>query len=514
MIRLPPKVIAATVLVAVFPVLAVWGLEAAGVVSSVIASSALGAALSIGFYQLAAVCWERQADSGDVLFGDLMLWGWIGRRRQERRLADAVKLLGRGDPLSLEKRRRAAILERLASDLETRDPYTHGHSRRVARYSSLIAKRMGLPHDEVTRIRTAAAVHDVGKLGIPRAILHKPGRLTEAEFAQVMQHPADGAEMVSMLEDEELTAIVRHHHERLDGAGYPDRLRGDQIPLGARIIAVADTFDAITSARSYRTAKPHKAALDILAAEAGTQLDGGAVGAFRSVYLARRPVSAWIALTDATERLLAWLAGDAIGSSARLAAVAAGTIAVGGGLSWQAAFAGGSRLRASPPTHAAQAARLSACCKSLSSYHALVPVPATHAAAGVGTGLAATHGSSTGLVSSKPGSGASAGAIGHSGGPGSGAVGGGSAPGPQSSGGGPVGHHVGVAVGTGTGSAGPTVGASVGSGSSGVGLHVGGGQSSPVPNVGATVTVPHGGPSVSVSTGGGSGLHPKLTLTH
>ncbi len=254
------------------PVVAVWGLQVAGVVDSVLLAALLGGALSMTIYQAAAVVWERRTGSGDVLFGELMLWGWIARRRHEQHLGDAGGLL------------------RAARDLEARDPYTHGHSRRVARYSSLIAKRMRIAKADVAKIRLAAVVHDVGKLGTPKEILHKPGRLTDWEFEVVKQHAAEGAAMVSILGDAELEQIVRHHHERLDGLGYPSGLKGDAIPLGARIIAVADTFDAITSARPYRDAKPHKAALDILSREAGTQLDSDAVNAFRSVYLARRPL--------------------------------------------------------------------------------------------------------------------------------------------------------------------------------------------------------------------------------
>ena len=165
----------------------------------------------------------------------------------------------------------------------------------------MIAKRIGVGGEELARIRIAAALHEVGKLETPTAVLHKPGRLTDSEFAIVKEHPVTGAQMVSILEDPELESIVRHHHERLDGTGYPDRLARDQIPLGARIISVADTFDAITSARPYRAARPHREALKILRAEAGTQLDGDAVNAFCSVYSGRRPLSAWVAFTDLGE---------------------------------------------------------------------------------------------------------------------------------------------------------------------------------------------------------------------
>src|SRR6185312_2916846 len=227
--------------------------------------------------------------------------GWIRRWRQERELANATRLLhlagtdaardGEHDELSIAQREH--LLHQLAGALEGQDVYLNGHSRRVARHATMIARGMGLPNEEVARIRAAAAVHDVGKLRTPKAILNKPGRLTDEEFEVIKLHPVDGADMVAALGDPELTRIVRHHHERLDGAGYPDRLRGEEIPLGARIIAVADTFDAITSARPYREAAPHQKAIDILRTEAGTQLDPEAVRSFLAYYSGSRPTVVW-----------------------------------------------------------------------------------------------------------------------------------------------------------------------------------------------------------------------------
>lgn len=210
---------------------------------------------------------------------------WIQRWSTERRVAVAVRLLrGAEDSGDLTRGRRAQLLSELAAELEARDPYTHGHSRRVARHAVVIAVRMGLSEHEVARIRAAAALHDVGKINTPRAVLHKPGRLTDVELALIELHPVDGAEIASTLGDPELTAMVRHHHERLDGTGYPDRLSGEEIPLGARIIAVADTFDAITSTRPYRPAQTHEAAIEILAEEAGARLDQAGVFALAAYY--------------------------------------------------------------------------------------------------------------------------------------------------------------------------------------------------------------------------------------
>jgi HD-GYP domain-containing protein (c-di-GMP phosphodiesterase class II) len=211
--------------------------------------------------------------------------GWIQRWSAERRVAVAVRLLRGSEGSGEETRgRRAQLLSELAAELEARDPYTHGHSRRVARHAVIIAVRMGLGEHHVATIRAAAALHDVGKINTPRAVLHKPGRLTDIELELIELHPVDGAEIVSTLGDPELTAMVRHHHERLDGTGYPDGLGAEEIPLGARIIAVADTFDAITSTRPYRPARTHEAAMEILDEEAGTRLDPAGVRALQAYY--------------------------------------------------------------------------------------------------------------------------------------------------------------------------------------------------------------------------------------
>lgn len=256
-----PLVVLVTFLVAVCPVVLVWWLRASGAVRSGWVAAGLGAAASFGASYVGGALWKTRPHSEDLLFGELMLWGWVQRWRGERRLAAATDLLGlsEGVPRNvpggrLTDEQRADLLTRLASTLEARDPYTHGHSRRVARHSSNIARRMGLSAEEVAKVRTAAAMHDVGKVKTPIAVLHKEGKLTDEEFAIIKRHPVEGAVMVAMLRDDELTGMVRHHHERLDGTGYPDRLGGEAIPVGARIIAVADTFDAITSTRAYRSA--------------------------------------------------------------------------------------------------------------------------------------------------------------------------------------------------------------------------------------------------------------------
>jgi putative nucleotidyltransferase with HDIG domain len=172
-------------------------------------------------------------------------------------------------------------LEQLARRLEVRVPGMRGHSRRVAVYAALTAKRMGLDNEQVGRVRRAAAIHDIGKVEVPAEMLNRSGPVGDEEFARIQAHATAGARIVSVLGDAELTAIVRHHHERWDGEGYPDHLGGAEIPLGARIVAVADTFDAVTTTRPYRPALEHGAALDLLEREAGGHLDPRVVAAFR-----------------------------------------------------------------------------------------------------------------------------------------------------------------------------------------------------------------------------------------
>jgi putative nucleotidyltransferase with HDIG domain len=176
------------------------------------------------------------------------------------------------------------LLDRLAAGLDASVPGTDAHCRRVARYAAGTGKRMCLSREQMELVRRAAVLHDIGKFETPIEIINKRGPLSREEFALVEQHSAAGAKLVAGLGDEALTAIVRHHHERFDGDGYPDGLAGKAIPLGARIVAVADTFDAVTSTRPYRPAIRRREALELLEAEAGTQLDPDVVSAFRAYY--------------------------------------------------------------------------------------------------------------------------------------------------------------------------------------------------------------------------------------
>jgi len=143
----------------------------------------------------------------------------------------------------------------LVSVIEAKDAYTRGHTDRVAEYARLIAEEMDLPKEDIETVSFGAVLHDIGKLGVYEDILNKPGELTENEWEIIRSHPEVGANIIKNMKFlESACDLVRHHHERLDGEGYPDKLKGDEISLGARIVAVADSFDAMTSDRSYRTA--------------------------------------------------------------------------------------------------------------------------------------------------------------------------------------------------------------------------------------------------------------------
>lgn len=166
------------------------------------------------------------------------------------------------------------IVEALAAALDAKNSCMCGHSERVAEVSLLLAQKLNLPSDEQTRIHIGAHLHDVGKIGIPDAILSKPGKLSADEYALIRQHPEIGAGIVGKVKVfEPVVDIVRSHHERYDGTGYPDRLRGREISLGARIVAVADAFDAMVSARTYRAALGLPQALAEIRRCAGSQFD-------------------------------------------------------------------------------------------------------------------------------------------------------------------------------------------------------------------------------------------------
>jgi len=177
-----------------------------------------------------------------------------------------------------------SAIDSLVRTMEERDPYTAGHSRRVRRHCLRLADALGLPDRQRRLLSLAAKLHDIGKVGVPEAVLNKPGPLTDAERRLVRDHPVIGERILApIIRRPEVLGAVRSHHERLDGGGYPDGLAGDRVPLLARLIAVADCFDALTTSRAYRAALPAAEALEVLRADAGTHLDPHVVGAFLRV---------------------------------------------------------------------------------------------------------------------------------------------------------------------------------------------------------------------------------------
>ena len=173
------------------------------------------------------------------------------------------------------------VVRSMVSAVEAKDAYTCGHSERVALYTKRLAQHMGYDEEAAERIYLTGLLHDVGKIGISDATLNKAGRLTDEEFAEIKEHPDHGWSILCELR--QLAYVlpgVLHHHERFDGAGYPDGLSGTNIPLDARIMAVADAYDAMTSNRAYREGMPHEKAVAILREGAGTQWDPEIVGAF------------------------------------------------------------------------------------------------------------------------------------------------------------------------------------------------------------------------------------------
>lgn len=178
-----------------------------------------------------------------------------------------------------------STVKSLAAAIDAKDPYTRGHSERVTRFSMLIAKELGLDDKTQRDVQLCGLLHDVGKIGVPISVLRKKDKLTDEDWKHIRRHPVLGAEIVSPIAQlKELIPNIRHHHERYDGKGYPDKLKGEDIPLISRILAVADTFDALTSERPYRSGLADKAALEEMEVVKGTQLDPACVEVFVTGY--------------------------------------------------------------------------------------------------------------------------------------------------------------------------------------------------------------------------------------
>lgn len=175
-------------------------------------------------------------------------------------------------------------IEALVSLVDARDPYTGQHSKNVSKYTAMVCYKLDLPLHERERIILSAKFHDIGKVGVGDSILNKKDKLTEDEYEIMKKHPSIGADIIGKIQGfEDVNNIIRHHHERWDGSGYPAKLKGNEIPYGSQIIAIADTFDAITSERTYRTRLCKERAIQILREEKGRQFNAELVDVFLSV---------------------------------------------------------------------------------------------------------------------------------------------------------------------------------------------------------------------------------------
>jgi len=173
----------------------------------------------------------------------------------------------------------------LATSIDAKDPYTKGHSDRVNQYTLKMARQLKLPEDQLDMLQYMSLLHDIGKIGIKDSVLNKPGKLTEEEFDEIKKHPEVGYRIISEIKYLSKSAeVVRHHHERYNGMGYPSGLIGEKIPLGSRIISVADAYDAMTTERPYKKAMTHEEALLELNRCSGTQFDPRVVKAFIEVF--------------------------------------------------------------------------------------------------------------------------------------------------------------------------------------------------------------------------------------
>ena len=334
MLQLPRKHVSTTVgdsLVATvwalgLPLVAFFGMLAV----SETTPSALIAGGTTGFASMAAmslgqIWWRDKAQAETAAFGELMLWTWVGHRWLGHRMRRDLAALEAG-----RSGRPAKVLRDLSAALEAKDPYTHGHSRRVERHALRIALEMDLrlSGGELDDLMCAAALHDVGKIEIPDWILRKQGPLSAGERAIVAGHVAAGAALVARIGVRRITEAVLHHHERWDGAGYPEGQWGYGIPLFARIIAVADAYDAMVSSRPYRASLGRARAARVLRAEAGRQFDPAVVEAFLRTVRRRSPAAlpAAIILLQPSGRVvrqaLAWARRVGAGS----VAPAAGTV--------------------------------------------------------------------------------------------------------------------------------------------------------------------------------------------
>ncbi len=201
---------------------------------------------------------------------------------QARQIADQVTVaLSNSDLVNALEKLNLGTLEALARTVDAKSAWTAGHSERVRALSVKIAQIMGLDQKQIDILHRSAFLHDIGKIGIPLSILDKPGKLTKAEFETIKEHPSIGASILEPIEAyADVIPIVLQHHEKINGKGYPQGLAGEDIVIGAKILAVADVYDAVASDRPYRLGWIKDKAVDLISGEAGTHFDPAVVDAF------------------------------------------------------------------------------------------------------------------------------------------------------------------------------------------------------------------------------------------
>ena len=244
--------------------------------------------------------------------------------REIRELANSFNQAGASIREGRDRLVRAYVefVSSLASALDARDPYTAGHSIRVSEYSCAIARAMNVPEAEREIIRVGALLHDIGKIGISDAVLQKPGKLTPEEEALIRQHPVIGRKILECVQGfDAYLPVVELHHENWDGKGYPHGLKGEETPRIARIVKVADSYDAMTSDRPYRRGMRHEEAVRILEQNAGTQLDAAAVQAFVTLGdIAKREIGGEEPILDSLHHLSAAVRAEPSSARAELPA--------------------------------------------------------------------------------------------------------------------------------------------------------------------------------------------------
>ena len=352
-----PHAVAATVVVYGLPTIVTLGLLGSGSAAPPMYVTILaGLVLCLAATAIGSWVWSHRIESREISFGELIIWSWFRRSHAEDRIEKDARQLGLdglGMPTAtkfIDLRDQSFTLTDLALALEIKDAYTHGHSRRVERHVKRTGEALGLSGADLDDLALAAALHDVGKIRVPDQVLRKPADLTIEERVTVEEHALVGAAMIAPIGNRPLTDAVRHHHERWDGRGYPDGLAGRDIPLFARIIAVCDSYDAMTSTRPYRASLGHEYAIDVLREETGTQFDPEIVEAFIVTLPTRIPAAA-LAVLALPLRMLRELAVPARRFGVQNLAPAAG--AVGAAAVMGAALLSPVPVQA-PPTIAAE----------------------------------------------------------------------------------------------------------------------------------------------------------------